>query len=107
MLVLVQKDEALRYAPSIQAALTELVRTGGQIGTTAASLAQNKGDSTAAARQAAAWIAPGLGGNFWKAVRVEATRFFGAGMLLNVIAAMGLLDAEEPWALRLLEGFKS
>ena len=35
------------------------------------------------------------------------TRFFGAGMLLNVIAAMGLLDAEEPWALRLLEGFKS
>jgi AcrR family transcriptional regulator len=32
------------------------------------------------------------------------TNFFGIGMLLNVIAAMGLLDEPEPWAKRLLEG---
>jgi AcrR family transcriptional regulator len=32
------------------------------------------------------------------------TRFFGFGMLLNVIAAMGLLESDEPWARRLLEG---
>jgi AcrR family transcriptional regulator len=30
--------------------------------------------------------------------------FFGGGMLLNVIAAMGLVDAEEGWAQRLLQG---
>lgn len=29
--------------------------------------------------------------------------FFARGMLLNVIASMNLLDAEEPWAKRLLE----
>src|SRR3954451_17253236 len=28
----------------------------------------------------------------------------GFGMLMNVIASMGLLDAPEPWAIRLLEG---
>jgi AcrR family transcriptional regulator len=31
-------------------------------------------------------------------------QFFAKGMLLNVIAAMDLLGAEEPWARRLLEG---
>jgi len=30
--------------------------------------------------------------------------FFGAGMLLNVVASMELLDNPEPWAKRLLEG---
>ena len=30
--------------------------------------------------------------------------FFAKGMLLNVITAMSLLDAEEPWARRLVEG---
>jgi AcrR family transcriptional regulator len=34
----------------------------------------------------------------------EVTRFFATGMLLNVIAAMGLDTYEEPWAVRLLEG---
>jgi AcrR family transcriptional regulator len=32
------------------------------------------------------------------------SRFFATGMLLNVIASMGLEDASEPWAERLLEG---
>ncbi|MDX6513160.1 MAG: hypothetical protein QOE36_2664 [Gaiellaceae bacterium] len=32
------------------------------------------------------------------------SRFFGRGMLLNVMAAMDLLEPEEPWAERLLEG---
>jgi hypothetical protein len=32
------------------------------------------------------------------------SRFFAAGMLLNVIASMGLQSPEEPWAVRLLEG---
>jgi hypothetical protein len=30
--------------------------------------------------------------------------FFGGGMLLNVVAAMGLVDADEGWAKRLLAG---
>ena len=34
------------------------------------------------------------------------TRFFAAGMLLNVVASMELLDSDEPWARRLLEGCK-
>jgi len=34
----------------------------------------------------------------------EVTRFFAAGMLLNVIAAMGVQDGSEPWAARLLSG---
>ena len=33
-------------------------------------------------------------------------RFFSQGMLLNVIASMGLDRVEEPWAARLLEGCK-
>ena len=36
----------------------------------------------------------------------EITRFFAAGMLLNVVAAMGVQDGGEPWAARLLEGCK-
>jgi AcrR family transcriptional regulator len=36
----------------------------------------------------------------------EVSRFFSTGMLLNVIAAMGLQDADEPWAARLLSGCK-
>ena len=32
------------------------------------------------------------------------SRFFAAGMLLNVIASMGLQSPTEPWAVRLLEG---
>ena len=32
------------------------------------------------------------------------SQFFATGMLLNVIASMGLEDASEPWAKRLLEG---
>ena len=34
----------------------------------------------------------------------EITRFFAAGMLLNVIACMDLATSTEPWAARLLEG---
>ena len=34
------------------------------------------------------------------------TAFFAHGMLINVMAAMGLKDSDEPWARRLLEGFK-
>jgi hypothetical protein len=30
------------------------------------------------------------------------SRFFARGMLINVVAAMDLLDAEEPWAKKLL-----
>ncbi len=30
-------------------------------------------------------------------------RFFARGMLVNVIAAMNLLDASEPWAKKLIE----
>jgi AcrR family transcriptional regulator len=38
---------------------------------------------------------------------VDVTRFFAAGMLLNVFASMGNVGEEsEPWALRLLQGFK-
>ena len=33
--------------------------------------------------------------------------FFAKGMLLNVIAAMSLLDADEPWARRLIEGCRN
>ena len=32
------------------------------------------------------------------------SEFFGQGMLLNVLAAMNVLDGEEPWAATLLEG---
>jgi AcrR family transcriptional regulator len=34
----------------------------------------------------------------------EISRFFAAGMLMNVIASMGLQDLSEPWAARLVEG---
>ena len=34
----------------------------------------------------------------------ELSRFFGQGMLLNVVAAMDLLNSDEPWAQRLVEG---
>jgi AcrR family transcriptional regulator len=34
------------------------------------------------------------------------TGFFSFGMLLNVIASMGLLQSDEPWAVRLLEACK-
>jgi AcrR family transcriptional regulator len=34
------------------------------------------------------------------------SRFFATGMMLNVIASMGLADGEEPWAGRLIEGLK-
>jgi AcrR family transcriptional regulator len=37
----------------------------------------------------------------------EITRFFATGMLLNVIAAMGLQDGAEPWAARLLSACKA
>ncbi len=37
---------------------------------------------------------------------VEVSKFFAQGMLLNVIAAMGLDTFEEPWAARLMEGCK-
>ena len=36
----------------------------------------------------------------------EIARFFARGMLLNVVASMDLLEAEEGWARRLLEGCK-
>jgi len=35
------------------------------------------------------------------------TAFFGAGMLMNVIASMGNLEEPEPWAERLLEGCRT
>ncbi len=34
----------------------------------------------------------------------EITRFFSVGMLLNVLASMDLIEPDEPWAKRLLEG---
>jgi AcrR family transcriptional regulator len=34
----------------------------------------------------------------------EITRFFARGMLLNVVASMGVHDGAEPWAARLLAG---
>jgi AcrR family transcriptional regulator len=34
---------------------------------------------------------------------VEVTQFFAGGMLMNVLASMGLQEPTEPWALRLLE----
>jgi AcrR family transcriptional regulator len=34
----------------------------------------------------------------------EVTRFFAIGMLLNVLASMGVHDGDEPWAARLLAG---
>jgi hypothetical protein len=34
----------------------------------------------------------------------EVSQWFARGMLLNVVAAMDLPDAREPWARRLLEG---
>jgi AcrR family transcriptional regulator len=37
----------------------------------------------------------------------EVSRFFAAGMLLNVIASMELTELDEPWAERLLEGIRS
>ena len=36
----------------------------------------------------------------------DVSRFFAKGMLLNVVAAMDLLNSDEPWAQRLLEGCK-
>jgi hypothetical protein len=36
----------------------------------------------------------------------EISRFFATGMLLNVIASMGLHDLKEPWAARLVGGLK-
>jgi AcrR family transcriptional regulator len=36
----------------------------------------------------------------------EITRFFATGMLLNVMASMGLQDGSEPWAARLLSACK-
>jgi len=34
----------------------------------------------------------------------EIARFFATGMLLNVLASMGVQDGSEPWARTLLEG---
>jgi AcrR family transcriptional regulator len=34
----------------------------------------------------------------------DVSRFFAHGMLLNVVAAMDLLNSDEPWAQRLVEG---
>ena len=34
------------------------------------------------------------------------TAFFAQGMLINVMCAMGLKDSDEPWARRLVAGFK-
>jgi lipopolysaccharide export LptBFGC system permease protein LptF len=34
----------------------------------------------------------------------QIARFFAAGMLFNVIAAMGLTESPEPWAQRLISG---
>ncbi len=34
----------------------------------------------------------------------EVSRFFAAGMLMNVIASMGLMESPEPWAERLIAG---
>ena len=36
----------------------------------------------------------------------ELTRFFAKGMLLNVVASMDLLNSDEPWARRLVDGCK-
>jgi AcrR family transcriptional regulator len=36
----------------------------------------------------------------------EISRFFASGMLLNVIASMGLQELSEPWAARLVKGIK-
>jgi hypothetical protein len=36
----------------------------------------------------------------------ELNRFFAKGMLLNVVASMDLLNSDEPWARRLVDGCK-
>jgi AcrR family transcriptional regulator len=36
----------------------------------------------------------------------DVSRFFATGMLLNVVASMGLQNLDEPWAERLLQGCK-
>src|SRR5919199_1177483 len=36
--------------------------------------------------------------------RAEVSMFFARGMLFNVVASMGLLEAGEPWAARLIAG---
>ena len=36
----------------------------------------------------------------------EITQFFSIGMLLNVLASMGVQDGDEPWAARLISGCK-
>jgi AcrR family transcriptional regulator len=36
----------------------------------------------------------------------DVTSFFATGMLLNVVASLGLDQSDEPWAVRLLEGSK-
>src|SRR3954470_7251924 len=36
----------------------------------------------------------------------DVSRFFATGMLLNVIASIGVADGAEPWAARLLDGLK-
>jgi AcrR family transcriptional regulator len=38
---------------------------------------------------------------------VELGRFFAKGMLLNVVAAMDLLNSDEPWARRLIDGCRA
>jgi hypothetical protein len=38
---------------------------------------------------------------------VRVARFFASGMLMNVLASMGLQQPTEPWAQRLIEGCKS
>jgi AcrR family transcriptional regulator len=37
----------------------------------------------------------------------ELCRFFAKGMLLNVVAAMDLLNSDEPWARRLIDGCRA
>jgi len=57
-------------------------------------------------------VRAGFGGLFEYVERVSGadpatvSAFFGKGMLLNVVASMGLLENPEPWAERLLEGCK-
>ncbi len=57
-------------------------------------------------------VRAGFGGLFEFVERVSGadrqrvTGFFGKGMLLNVVASMGLLENPEPWAERLMEGCK-
>jgi AcrR family transcriptional regulator len=75
-------------------------------------LAQMQGYAACSDAEVGAVVREGFGRLVELAERVSGAdpariaTFFSTGMLLNVVAAMGLVDADEGWAQRLLEGCK-